>query len=162
MVTLVNVCYRFLLAVGLGCLCPSAWSAPLVAGDGVPAFTAKDQFRQEFNSTNQLRFLLVATEMAVAKTANHRLAAMGPGFLEKNGAAYLLDIHTMPGVARFFAFPKLRKYPQHIVLVDSASSLARFPTRPGQITVLALNPKGIIQAITYWDPVHNPAGGIFQ
>lgn len=84
----------------------SAYAGQLVVGDAVPVFSAKDQFGKEFSFTNGVQFLLIATEMACGKTANHKLAEQGAGFLEKNRAIYLMDIHTMPAIARVFALPK--------------------------------------------------------
>lgn len=100
--------------------------------------------------------------MGCAISANNKLAAEGAGFLDKYHAAYLMDIHTMPGIARMFAFPKMRKYPQRIVLIDSAQTLASFPVQPGRLTVLALTPDGHIKKISYWNPVTEPAGGCFD
>jgi len=130
----------------------SSHAAPLTVGDALPAFSAKDQFGRDFNSTNHVRFLLVATEMSSAKAANQMLAAQGGDFLGTNHAAYLMDIHTMPAAARWFAIPKMKKYPQRIVLVDSAETLTDFPVRPGCVTVLALTAAGRIQKISFWNP----------
>ena len=127
-----------------------------MVGDAVPAFSAKDQFGTNFVFTNGVQFLLVATEMASAKSANSKLADQGTGFLEKHQAVYLMDVHTMPSIARFFAFPKLRKYPHRIVLVDAAATLANFPTQPGRVTVLELAPEGRIRKIGYWNPDVEP------
>lgn len=137
-------------------------AAPLTVGDVVPAITAKDQHGTNFVLTTNIQYLLIATEMTVAKTANHKLADQGAGYLEKHGAAYLMDIHTMPGIARVFAFPKLKKYPQRIVLVDSPDALVWVPRSPDHITVLALSPAGQIRKISYWDPASEPVAGIFQ
>ena len=86
-----------------------ATATPLAVGDAMPALVAKDQFGKEITFTTNIQFLLVATEMAGAKAANKKLAEQGAGFLELHRAAYLMDIHTMPAVARFFALPKMRK-----------------------------------------------------
>lgn len=157
MVTGMRLHFRLLTVFGFCLLCLSTAAAPLAAGDPAPSFSAPDQHGVEFNSTNGVRFLLVAVGMAPAKAANQKLAAAGAGFLEKHSAAYVMDIHTMPGVARFFALPKMRKYPQRIVLVDSAQTLAAVPTQPGMVTVLAISPAGRIEKISYWDPVKEPA-----
>jgi hypothetical protein len=124
----------------------------LAVGQTVPAFVAQDQFGKEFKLTPELHFLLVGLDMDTSKAANLKLAALGPGWLEKHGAAYLLDIHTMPGIARFFAFPKMRKYPQRIILGDDESLLALFPRKPERITVLVLTGKNEIKEIRYWSP----------
>jgi hypothetical protein len=151
------------LALAFICLfCLAAPAAPLAIGDLVPEISAPDQHGQAFNSTNGYRFLLVATEMACAKSANQKLAEQGTGFLEQQHAAYLLDIHTMPAIARFFAFPKMRKYPQRIILVDTAATLAVFPTRPGRVTVVALTADRHVRTINYWDPDSEPVAGCFQ
>ena len=73
-----------------------------------------------------------------------------------------MDIHAMPFVARLFALPAMRKYPQRIVLVDSAETLAWVPVQPGRVTVLALTSAGRIQKISYWNPDGEPAAGFLQ
>ena len=145
---------RLLLFAGLFGL--PAHAAPLAVGDALPPIAAKDQLGKDFTLTTNVQFLLVATEMACAKTANHQLAELGSGFLEKHQAAYLMDIHAMPAVARWFAFPKLRKYPQRIVLVDAAETLAAIPAQPNCVTVLAITAAGRIRKISYWDPARKP------
>ena len=151
-----------LLILGLCLLWVPSHAAQLAVGDLVPTISAKDQHGQDFTFTNGTQFLLVATEMSSAKIANHQLADQGAGFLEKHQAVYIMDIHTMPGVARFFAFPKLRRYPQRIVLVDSAEALARFPVQADRVTVLALTPSGHVLKILYWNPASEPVSTCFQ
>ena len=140
----------------------AASAAPLAVGDLIPVITATDQHGQAFNTTNGWQFLLVASEMACAKAANQDFAEEGAGFLEKHHAAYLLDIHTMPAIARFFAFPKMRKYPQRIILVDAPGALADFPARPGRVTVVAVTPDRRIKKISYWEPVSEPVAACFR
>lgn len=148
------------LALMLSCLVSSA--APLAVGDAVPAISAKDQNGKDFVLTTNVQYLLIAREMSCAKTANHKLADQGVGFLEEHHAAYLMDIHTMPAIARMFALPKMRKYPERIVLVDAPDALAWVPVQSERITVLALTPAGRIGKISYWNPVSEPVTGIFQ
>jgi hypothetical protein len=154
--------FRRLFVLVCCLLCFSARAAPLTVGDAVPPISANDQHGTKFVFTNGIRFLLVATEMACGKSANHKLAAQGAGFLEKHQAVFLLDIHAMPGVARLFALPKMRKYPQRIVLVDSADTLAAFPAQPGRVTVLALTPAGRIRKISHWNPDREPVAGCLE
>ena len=152
--------YLLLLFVGLFWF--PAPAAPLAVGDVLPPIAAKDLSGKDFTLTTNVQFLLVATEMACAKAANHKLAELGSGFLEKHQAVYLLDIHTMPAVARWFAFPKMRKYPQRIVLVDSAETLAAIPVQPDCVTVLNITAAGRIRKISYWDPVGKLVAEILQ
>ena len=149
----ITIIKRWLTAALLGAaLAGSVHASELAVGDPVPAFSAKDQVGKEFQSRSGLRFLLLGFEMSASKAANGRLAGLGAGWLEQQHAAYVLDIHTMPAVARFFALPKMRKYPQRIVLGEDEKLLAAFPRKPDRITVLVLTPEGRIQEIRYWNP----------
>jgi hypothetical protein len=130
----------------------SIHSGELAKGDSVPAFSAKDQFGKDFKFEAGLRYLLFGFEMDASKQANLKLSALGSGWLEKHEAAYVLDIHTMPSIARVFALPKMRKYSHRIILGDDDKMLAAFPRRPEKITVLVLAPDGKIQEIRYWNP----------
>jgi hypothetical protein len=130
------------------------WSraAELKVGDVVPRFAATDQFGKDFKFEPGLRFLLLGFDMSVSKEANRKLAELGAGWLEKQGAAYVLDIHTMPAIGRFFALPRMRKYPERIILAEKEGLLAPFPHHPEKITVLVLSKSGTINEIRYWDP----------
>ena len=145
-----------------GVLLAGRLMAALAVGDVVPVFTAKDQHDKAYVFTNGPTFLIVATEMAASKVANQKLAELGAGYLEKNQAVYVLDIHTMPGVARLFALPKMRKYPQRMILVDSAETLAVYPTQADRVTVLTLTPDRKIKALHFWDPVHEPLADVLK
>lgn len=153
---------RWLLILGFCLQSLSACAAPLAVGDTIPAFAAKDQHGKEFVFTNSVRFLLVVTERAVGTSANNKLAEQGAGFLEKHQAVYVMDIHSMPGVARVFAVPKMRKYPQRIVLVEAAGTLAWVPTQTGRVTVLALTSAGGLQKVSYWNPDNEPVAEYLQ
>lgn len=157
-----NLNFRWLVVLGFCLLEISARAAQLTVGDAVPTFSAKDQHGMKFVFTNGTQFLLVATERACGTSANHKLAEQGAGFLEKHQAVYVMDIHTMPGVARLFALPKMRKYPQRIVLVETAGTLAWVPAQPGRVTVLALTPAGRIRKISYGIPDSEPVAGCLQ
>jgi hypothetical protein len=154
--------FRWSLVLGFCLQWLFACAAPLAVGDTVPAFAAKDQHGKEFVFTNSVRFLLVATERACGTAANHKLAEQSAGFLEKHQAVYVMDIHTMPSVASLFALPKMHKYPQRIVLVEAAGTLAWVPTQPSRVTVLALTSEGRIQKISYWNPDNEPLEGYLQ
>lgn len=147
----------FLLAPGL-----IIHAEPLAVGDAVPAISAKDQHGNDYTFTNGTAYLLVALDMDSAKAANKKLAEQGAGFLEKHGAVYLMDIHTMPGIAKFFALPKMRKYPQRIVLVEAADALSWVPAKANRVTVLKLTTEGHIEKIVYWDAATEPVADVFQ
>jgi hypothetical protein len=89
-----------LLTLLLGFGVSHCFAGQLAVGDAIPEITAKDQHGIPFVLTTNMQTLLVATEMDCAKAANHQLAAQAAGFLDKHEAAFLMDIHSMPGIAR--------------------------------------------------------------
>lgn len=127
----------------------------LKQGDVIPQFSAKDQFGKTFKFEAGTRFLLLGFDMSGSKLASKKLAKKGAGWLANHKAVFVLDIHTMPAIARFFALPKLKKYPERIVLVEDKKTLANFPRRSESITVLTLTPEGKIKDIQYWNPASN-------
>jgi len=137
-------------------------AAELAVGDAVPPITAKDQNDVPYTFTNGTRYLLIATEMGCATAANHKLAEQGAGYLEKHGAVYLMDIHTMPGIARVFALPKMRKYPHRIVLADTAEGLNWVPVKAGQVAVLSLTEAGRVKKISHWNPASGSVTNVWE
>jgi len=67
----------------------------------------------------------------------------------------------MPGIGRFFALPKMKKYAHPIILGDDEALIARFPQQPGKVTVLALA-DGKLQALTYWTPGTDDLAGCLK
>jgi hypothetical protein len=152
-----------LLLAGALCLAAGALPAgPLAVGEAVPPIAARDQHGVRYVFTNGTAFLLVALDRDSATTANRRLAEAGAGFLEKHRAVYLMDIHAMPAIARFFALPKLRKYPQRIVLGETTDALNWVPAQAGRLTVLKLTPAGCVEKISYWQPANESVIGLFK
>lgn len=151
-----------ILILALCFLCFDAVAGTLNLGDLVPAISAKDQHGVDYTFTNGTKYLLIAVEMGPATTANHKIAAQGAGFLEKHNAVYMMDIHTMPSIGRFFAFPKMRKYPERIILIDAPHVLDWAPVKTGCLTVLELTSNGHIKHIGYWIPGSEPVTGCFQ
>lgn len=153
---------RLGLMLGIWLARAAATAATLQVGDAVPAISAIDQHGAAYVFTNGTRFLLVAVEMDAAKVANQKLTAQGKGFLEKHRADYLMDIHPMPGIAKVFALPKMRKYPHRIVLIETKGALDWAPTQTGRITVLSLTPAGRVEKIAYWNPANESAESLFK
>jgi len=134
----------------------------LKVGDQIPAISAKDQHDVAYVFTNGTAYLLCAIDMDAAKAANHKLADQGAGFLEKHGAVYLMDVHTMPAIGKFFAIPKMQKYPERIVLIDTAGALDWLPAKTGSLTVLKLTPDARIKKISYWQPASESVTNLFE
>jgi hypothetical protein len=130
----------------------AASAEPMKVGDSVKTFTAKDQHGQDFELKGEIEYLLVSFDMSTGKKANAFLEGKGAAFLDTLKAVYVSNIHGMPAVGRFFAMPKMRKYPHRIILADSEDLLRDYPTEKDRVTVLALDPNLKITAIYFWDP----------
>ena len=137
-------------------------AAPLEVGGAIPKLSAQDQHGVAYTFTNGTTYLLIALDMDSAKAANQKLAEQGKGFLEKHGAVYLMDIHPMPEVGKFFALRKMRKYPQRIILIETKDTLNWVPTKASHVTVLKLTKEGRIEKISYWQPAAEAATELFK
>jgi hypothetical protein len=88
----------------------------------------------------------------VGKSANKALEKKGADYLPDRNAVFIANIYGMPAVGRFFAMPKMRKYPHRIMLADAEGLLDDFPQKDGKVTIFDLDAEGKIKAIRFWDP----------
>ncbi len=155
------VCKPRLLVLGILLLSLPTLAAPLEVGGVIPKISAQDQHGAAYTFTNGTAGLLIAMDMESAKAANQKLAAAGAGFLEQHNAVYLMDVHTMPAIGQFFALRKMRKYPQRIVLIETANTMNWVPVKTNHVTILKLTPAGKIAKISYWQPAKDPVTSLF-
>jgi hypothetical protein len=125
---------------------------PYRPGDRFEAFSTKDQHDRAFTYEGGAKRVIVAFEMGSGKAANAFFEQQPADFLARHETIFLSNIHGMPGIARAFAMPKMRKYPHRILIADGKDFLARYPTREDQLTVLTLDPAGVITDIRFVDP----------
>lgn len=130
----------------------SAIAAPYEKGQTLEPFQAKDQYDSAFTlKPTEIHFLLVSHDMETGKKANAVLTARGKDFLGAQKAVYVANIFGMPGIGRFFAIPKMKKYNHRIILADDAALIAHFPQQTGKVTVLTVV-GGKVQSIAFWTP----------
>jgi hypothetical protein len=133
-------------------LTATAWAAePLQPGEALPVFSLKDQHEQPFTFAPGPRVVVVSFAMTSGKQANAFFARQPADFLAQKQALFIANIYGMPAIGRFFALPKMKKYPHRILLGDDEHLLDRFPQQPGKLTVLNLDPLGKITAIAFVD-----------
>jgi len=134
---------------------------PYHVGSQVAEFTARNQRGQDFTFQPGIRYLLISFDMATGKQANAKLSPLGKDFLPQHEAVYIANIFGMPSIGRVFALPKMRSYNHRIVLADAQGLLDAFPKQEGRVSVIALDPKGRISDVRYWNPGTEPAEQLF-
>ncbi|MBX3737119.1 MAG: hypothetical protein KF715_10540 [Candidatus Didemnitutus sp.] len=147
----------FRLLVALCLLAPvlthaGAAPAPYAVGEKLAAFSTRDQHDKPFNYEGGARLVIVSFVMGTGKAANAFFERQPADFLAQHHALFIANIHGMPGIARAFALPKMRKYPHRILLADAEDFLVRYPQQDDRLTVLTLDDSGAITAIRFVDP----------
>lgn len=154
---LIGIVSCLIVSIGI-----SALGAPCEVGQSLANFSAKDQHEQAFEfKSASLRYLLVSHDMDTGKRANAALHAAGADYLPGKRAAYLANIHGMPGIGRVFALPKMRKYCHRIILGDDAELITRFPEQTGKVTVLTLDGDKVT-GIRFWTPESEPIDSVLK
>lgn len=150
-----NIRSLFCITAGLCALLLAASlnAAPLEAGAPFPVLKdMQDQHEVTYAMPKGVQHVAVAYTMSVGKSANQALAERGADYLVEQNSVFIANIYGMPAVGRFFAMPKMKKYPHRIMLADSEGLLDDFPQKEDLVTVFDLNASGKIEAIRFWDP----------
>jgi len=121
-------------------------------GSQVKPFEANDQHGEAYKLDANTRYLLLSFDMSSGKVANSALTKKGKDYFGRKKIAYVANIHGMPGIGRFFAFKKMKKYEHRIIYGDDANLMTPFPETKDKVTVLKLDSKQKILGISYWDP----------
>ncbi len=131
----------------------SALAAELYkVGDAFAPFTTHDQHEKPYTFAPGPRLVIVSFEMSEGKSANGFFAAKGATFLDAQKAVFIANIYGMPEIGRFFALPKMKRYPHRILLADAKTFLDRYPKQENKLTVLRLDEAGLVTAIEFIDP----------
>ncbi len=136
----------------------AAAAAPYRVGDTFERFTTRDQHDKPYTYEGGARLVIVAFAMSPGKAANAFFEKQPADFLQRHQAVFISNIYGMPGIARTFAMPKMRRYPHRIILADAAHFLDRYPSEEDKLTVLSLDEAGKITALRFVDPAKELAG----
>ncbi len=112
----------------------------------------QDQHGVAYMLPDEVEHIAVAFTMGVGKSANKYFAEKGGDFLPENNAVFIANIYGMPAIGRFFAMPKMQKYPHRIMIADEEGLLEDFPKKDSCVTIFDIDSDGEIVAIRYWDP----------
>ncbi len=124
-------------------------------GDIFESFTTQDQHEKSYTLEPAVRTVIVSFTMGVGKDANRFFEKQPATFLSDKQAIFLSNIYGMPSVGRFFALPKMKKYPHRILLADAEHFLDRYPKQEDKLTIFHLAPDTRITAIEFVDPEKN-------
>lgn len=120
----------------------------LNVGDSTPTFAIKDQFEKAHTIAADTKTILVAADKDTSEIMRDYFLTKEKGFLEANKTYYVADISGMPSlIAKFFALPKMKKYPFSILLVDE-NQTKEFSKKEGNITVYSVD-NGKISDVKY-------------
>jgi len=141
------------LAVFALCAAAAQAAETYKVGEVLAAFEVKDAKDGVFAyEPGKLAWLVVSYEMSPGKAVNGYLEKKPADYLETKRAAFMANIHGMPAIGRFFALPKMKRYPHRILLADSETLLERHPVKEGRVTVFSFDAKGAITGIRHLDP----------
>lgn len=126
-------------------------------GDSTPTFAINDQFEKAHTIAADTKTILVAADKDTSEILRDYFLTKEKGFLEANKAYYVADISGMPSlIAKFFALPKMKKYPFSILLVDE-NQTKEFTKKEGNITVYSVT-NGKISDVKYIKNAEELAG----
>ncbi len=121
-------------------------------GDVFAPFTTNDQHEKPYTLSPDVRLIIVSFTMGAGKDANRFFEKQPLSLFADHQAVFLSNIYGMPAVGRFFALPKMRKYPHRILLADAENFLERYPQQEDKLTVFRLDASARITAIEFVDP----------
>ncbi len=143
---------RFLACLTTLIAAITSYADTLEPGDAFPQFEAKDQHDKAYPIPPGTKYVAVSFSMKAGKKANRFFSEKGAAYLPEHNAVFLSNIYGMPGIGRFFAMRKMRKYPHRIMLADQEGLLDDFPQEKGKVTLFALDAEEKIVSMKFWDP----------
>jgi NADPH-dependent ferric siderophore reductase len=136
------------LIVAVFMLFVATFANALNVGDSIPTFEIEDQFEKKQTIASDTKIILVTAEKGMSEIIRDYLLAQPEGFLVSKKAVYVGDISGMPSlIARFFALPKMKKYPFSILLVDEEQTKS-FSKKEESITVYSVE-NGTVSNVKY-------------
>jgi len=119
---------------------------PLKVGSVVPELTFEDQFGASHTLTDALKLVLFARDMDGGELVREALATDGGPLLESSAAAFVSDVHRMPGlIRRLVAKPRMRGRGYPMWLDESGELTADFPAADGKVTLLVLEARRVVR-----------------
>ena len=125
-----------------------SFAETLKVGDAFPSITLDDQFEKTHTVSLESKRVLVAYDKSMSTILKEFLLEKEDDFLTKNKTVYIGDISGMPSlISRFFAIPKMKKYPFSILFLDDKNRNA-FSKKEDFISVYTLE-NGKVKTLTH-------------
>lgn len=110
-------------------------AAQLNTGEKIPTFSINDQFEKAQVIPSTTKTIIVAGSKDASDVIKEYLLGLEGDSLTKNNAVYIADISGMPSlITKFFALPKMKKYPFKIFLLDETNN-DKFLMQEDKITI---------------------------
>lgn len=110
-------------------------AAQLNTGEKIPTFSINDQFEKAQIIPSNTKTIIVAGSKDASDVIKDYLLSLEGDSLAKNDAVYIADISGMPSlITKFFALPKMKKYPFKILLLDETNN-TKFLMQENKITI---------------------------
>ena len=137
------------IAASLTVLCVMLFAKPIDVGEKLPPMVLPDQFDKKHTVDASHCSLLLVTAQKDVSIKLKDFIMQHPDFLQRHRACFLSDIHEMPGfVTRWFALPKMRKYPFKVLLIYEKEHNP-FPVQEDAITTVTLDKNNRVTSIGY-------------
>ena len=123
----------------------------LKVGANIPLISLKDQHGETHTVGRDARLIMFCKDRKGQDIISEALDKKRADYLTEQNTVYIADTSGIPRlVAKFIAFPTLRKKP-YTVLLDNEPSLTKvFPTKKDCVTLLHMN-AFVIQSIEFVD-----------
>ena len=134
--------------IGLILITGFCFADVIKVGDSLKTFTLPDQFDKVHTiDAKKYEIFLISSQKDVSSWVNDFLKTKEKGFLQRNRAVYISDIHTMPSfVTSLFALPKMRKYNYTMMLFYEKNTL--FPVQDDALSVVKFE-EGKVKTIRF-------------
>jgi len=126
-------------ALALLLLAGVARAEPYAAGATLPALELPDPHGEPRKLDAGTRAVVFSRDMSAGRIVKEAVAKAGNDLFDRNQAVYVVDLAGMPGFVRsLFALPGLRRRPYKLMVDETGTATADFPSTEGKPTVLVL------------------------
>jgi len=111
----------------------------LKVGDIFPNIKIKNQFNKSIQISSETKTVLFSNSKSSSKKLNSFLKNRSGDFMKNHRTHFIADVSGMPFlISKFFALPKMRKFPYDVLLISDSKNANFIPKKNGKLTVIKL------------------------